>query len=96
MTDSVDRELEVLENIHNNGSHLRQRDLASVLGLSLGTTNAIIKRLGQKGWLTIRKVNNRNIRYAVCPAGAEQIARRSYRYLKRTIKNVVDYKETIG
>ena len=96
MDENTDRELEVLENIYNNGTHVRQRDLASVLGLSLGMTNAIIKRLGQKGWLTIRKVNNRNIRYAVSPAGAEEITRRSYRYFRRTIKNVVDYKETIG
>jgi hypothetical protein len=59
-------------------------------------TNAIIKRLAQKGWLTIRKVNNRNIRYAVSPAGAEEIARRGYRYLRRTIKNVVDYRTAIA
>ena len=95
MVDHADREFEVLESIYNNGTHVRQRDLASILGLSLGMTNAIIKRLAQKGWLTIRKVNNRNIRYAVSSAGAEEIAKRSYRYLRRTIKNVVDYKETI-
>ena len=58
-------------------------------------TNAIVKRLVQKGWLTIRKVNNRNIRYAVSSAGVDQITRRSYRYLKRTIKNIVYYREAI-
>jgi len=34
------------------------------VGLSLGMTNAILKRLAAKGWITVRKVNNRNIRYA--------------------------------
>jgi len=58
-------------------------------------TNAIIKRLVQKGWLTVRKVNNRNLRYAVSASGIEQITRRSYRYFKRTIKNIVDYREAI-
>lgn len=64
--------------------------------MSVGTTNAIAKRLCKKGLLTVRKINNRNIRYAVTPEGVEEIARRSYRYLKGTTKNVVDYKEAVG
>ena len=92
---TVERDLEVLESIYHNGARVRQRDLAQVAGLSLGMTNAILKRLAHKGWLAIRKVNNRNIRYAVTAAGAEEIARRSYRYFKRTVKNVVDYKQAI-
>ena len=92
---AAERELEVLESIYHNGARVRQRDLARVAGLSLGMTNAILKRLAHKGWLVIRKVNNRNILYAVTPAGSDEIARRSYRYFKRTIKNVVDYKDAI-
>lgn len=91
-----ERELEVLQKIYENRAHVRQRDLARIVGLSLGMTNAIIKRLVQKGWLKARKVNERNIHYAVSPRGIEAIARRSYRYFKRTIRNVVLYKEAIG
>ena len=69
--------------------------MAVVVGLSLGMTNAIVKRLAQKGFLMVRKINNRKIRYAVTPDGIDEIARRSYRYFKRTIKNVVFYKEAI-
>ncbi|MFW6223295.1 MAG: MarR family transcriptional regulator [Spirochaetota bacterium] len=90
----TDKELEVLEQIHIR-QDVRQRDLAQVIGLSLGMTNAILKRLTQKGFLTVRKVNNRNIAYAVSPVGVDAIARKSYRYLKRTIKHVVDYKQAI-
>ena len=93
--DILDPELEVLQNIYVQVDHVRQRDLARVAGLSLGMTNAIVKRLVQKGWLTIRKVNNRNIRYAVSAAGIDQITRRSYRFFKRTIKNIVFYREAI-
>jgi len=93
--DASDQELEVLENIYAQRDHVRQRDLARIAGLSLGMTNAIVKRLVQKGWLTIRKVNNRNIRYAVSADGIDQITRRSYRYLKRTIRNIVYYREAI-
>lgn len=92
---AAEHELEVLESIYHNGARVRQRDLARVAGLSLGMTNAILKRLAHKGWLAIRKVNNRNIRYAVTSEGADEIARRSYRYFRRTISNVVDYKTAI-
>ena len=91
-----EKEIQILENIKNNDSKVKQRDLAEIIGLSLGMTNSILKRLVKKGWLTIRKINNRNIRYAVTPQGMEEIARRSYRYFKRTIKNVVYYKELIA
>ena len=90
-----EKELEILTNINNNSSTLSQRELAKTSGMSLGMTNAVLKRLVQKGWLTIRKINNRNIRYAVTPAGMEELSRRSYRYFKRTLKNVAEYKYKI-
>lgn len=92
---SLEQEIEILENIYHNHSKVKQRDLARIVGLSLGMTNAIIKRLIKKGWLKARKINERNIHYVVSPLGIEEIAKRSYRYFKRTIKNVVYYKEVI-
>lgn len=92
--DLGDHELEVLEHIAG-AQTVRQRDIAQIIGMSLGMTNAILKRLARKGLITIRKVNNRNIMYAVSSDGFEEIARRSYRYLRRTIRNVVVYRETI-
>ena len=89
-----ERELDILEAIHNR-RNIKQRDLAHVLGISVGMTNAIIRRLAQKGFLTVRKVNNRNIRYAVSSRGLEALTTRSVRYLKSTIRNVVDSKEAI-
>jgi DNA-binding MarR family transcriptional regulator len=97
--EAVERELDVLESIHSHiqahRTDIRQRDLARVVGISLGMTNAILARLIRKGWLQAKKVNQRNIQYLVSPKGVEAIARRSYRYLKRTIKNVVLYKEAL-
>ena len=102
MSDTVDittdKEIEILEQISERverAEQVHQRDLARIIGMSLGMTNAILKRLSHKGYLTIRKVNNRNIAYAVTPAGVEAVARRSYRYLRRTVKNIVFYKEAI-
>ena len=90
-----DKELEILEQIYTNREKVRQRDLAVLVGLALGMTNAILKRLAQKGFISIRKINNRNIRYVVSAKGVDAIMQRSYRFFKRTIKNVVYYREAI-
>lgn len=89
-----EKELEILAHLHQD-TNLHQRDLSRIVGLSLGMTNAILKRLATKGYLMVRKVNNRNIKYVVSPAGVEEISRRGYHYFKRTIKNIVNYKENL-
>jgi hypothetical protein len=58
-------------------------------------TKVILKRLAQKGWLSICKMNNRNIRYAVSPSGIEQIARRSFHFLARTAQDIARCREDI-
>lgn len=93
-----DAELAILENIYASArmpGSLRQRDLAAAAGASLGMTNTILKRLAQKGMIAVRKLNSRNVHYAITPDGVNEIARRSYRYFKRTIKNVVFYRDRI-
>jgi len=90
-----EKELSILEKIHKSKDSIKQRDLAKIAGLSLGMTNTILKRLVEKGLITIKKVNNRNIVYAVSPRGIEEISARSYKFFKRTIKNIVVYKEAI-
>jgi predicted transcriptional regulator len=74
---------------------LRQRDLAQIAGISLGMTNSILRRLAQKGWITLKKLNHRNIQYALTIEGINEIIHRSYNYFKRTIKNVVYYKDIL-
>lgn len=74
------------------GSQLSQREIARTLDISLGMTNIILKRLVSKGWLTMHRINGRNLAYALTPDGTRELARRSYRYLRRTIKSVVGWK----
>jgi predicted transcriptional regulator len=97
-TYSPDTEYVILEKVYDSSESrlpLRQRDLAQIAGTSLGMTNSILKRLACKGWITIKKLNSRNIQYAVTLEGMNEIVRRSYGYFKRTIKNVFFYKERI-
>lgn len=89
-----DHELDVLSQIHAD-TDVKQRDIAHAIGLSLGMTNSILKRLATKGFLSVRRINSRNVHYLVTPAGVELIAKRSYRYLRRTVGHVVRYKERL-
>ncbi len=89
-----DKEAIILEHIYYNDS-LKQRELADKAGISLGMTNAILKRLIEKGWLMTKRLNSRNISYVVSPAGMEEIFKRGYRYFKRTIDDVILYKAQI-
>ena len=89
-----DKEALILEYIYNNDS-LKQRELAEKADISLGMVNAILKRLIEKGWLMTKRVNSRNVSYIVSPAGVEEIFKRGYQYFKRTIDDVILYKESI-
>lgn len=93
-----DTEYIILEHIYeskNNKTVPKQRDLATIAGTSLGMTNTILKRLVNKGWIKIRRINSRNIHYFITLEGINEIARRSFKYFKRTIKNVVFYRDLI-
>ncbi len=88
-------ELDILEHISQTEQKVRQRDLAHIIGKSLGMTNAILQRLVQKGMLKVAQANGRSLSYVVTPDGVRELASRSYRFFKRTIKNVVFYKDGI-
>ncbi len=74
---------------------ISQRDLSRAINLSLGMTNVLLKRLSQKGFILIHKATPRNVTCVLTPDGMNELAGRTYRYLKRTMKKVVTYKETI-
>jgi DNA-binding MarR family transcriptional regulator len=93
----TDHEYALLDSIYHHAESrpVRQRDLARVVGISLGMTNVILRKLAQKGWVVIRRINSRNIQYAVTPSGIDQISKRSFLFLKRTVRNVVYYKDLL-
>ncbi len=72
-----------------------QRELASSTNLSLGMTNALLKRFSDKGWLYMKKISTRNIQYVLTPTGMNELMHRSSRYFKRTARLMKDYKNII-
>ncbi|MDC7221297.1 MAG: winged helix-turn-helix transcriptional regulator [Spirochaetales bacterium] len=93
----MDREKEtiILEQLSQNKEPVKQRELAQIAGLSLGMTNGLLKRMADKGLLMMEKVNSRNIKYILTPEGRKELNRRTQKYMKRTIKNVVYYREAV-
>ncbi|MDC7222667.1 MAG: winged helix-turn-helix transcriptional regulator [Spirochaetales bacterium] len=93
----MDREKEtiILEQLSQNKEPVKQRELAQIAGLSLGMTNGLLKRMADKGFLLMERVNSRNIKYILTAEGRKELNRRTHKYMKRTIKNVVYYREAV-
>jgi predicted transcriptional regulator len=87
--------LNSINELTRQNADISQRDLSRAINLSLGMTNVLLKRLREKGYVLIQKVSPRNVTYILTPDGMNELAGRTYRYLKRTMKKVVNYKETI-
>lgn len=72
-----------------------QRELALEAGISLGMTNIILKRLVHRGYVKMKKLNRRNIKYVLTPEGLARYSRRSYNYLLGTISSVRQLRQKI-
>lgn len=93
--DKENQEYLILRSIRDGQETIRQRDIAKIANISLGMTNAIIKKLIEKGLLKAKHINSNNIKYLLTTKGINIISKRTTDFLKRTIKNVVVYKDAI-
>jgi len=90
-----DREYLILKSIKDGQDTIRQRDIAKIAGVSLGMTNTIIKRLVEKGLLKTKQITPKQIKYLLTPQGITVVTKRGSDFLKRTIKNVVIFNQSI-
>ncbi|MCB1323579.1 MAG: MarR family EPS-associated transcriptional regulator [Leptospiraceae bacterium] len=69
---------------------IKQRELASRLGISLGKVNYCLQALISKGWVKARNFKNSKNKlayaYFITPVGIEEKARLTFRYLKRKLR----------
>ena len=72
-----------------------QRKISRQIGLSLGMTNIIMKRLIAKGYVKVKGLNRRNVQYLLTPRGFAEKVRKTHRYLLRTIGTLKTVKEKI-
>jgi DNA-binding MarR family transcriptional regulator len=57
-------------------NRLSQRSLSRDLGIALGLTNLIIRRLVRKGWVRIIRIKPNRVRYLLTPAGIAELSSR--------------------
>jgi DNA-binding MarR family transcriptional regulator len=88
------RELEILERLENNG-HLTQRDLSKEVGIALGLVNHLLKKMVTKGWIKIKNIDSKKIRYLITPEGASEKSSLLYKRVESTIHFYLEAKRVI-
>ena len=88
------RELEILERLENNG-HLTQRDLSKEVGIALGLVNHLLKKMVTKGWIKIKNIDSKKIRYLITPEGAKEKSSLLYKRVESTIHFYLEAKRVI-
>ena len=88
------RELAILEKLENNG-HLTQRDLSKEVGIALGLVNHLLKKMVKKGWIKIKNIDAKKIRYLITPEGAREKSSLLHKRVESTIHFYLDAKRVI-
>lgn len=81
----LERELDILTAI-GDGTLLTQRQLSARLGLALGLTNLYIRRLTRKGYVKVRTLGARQVRYFLTPKGMAEKTRLTYDYVASSLR----------
>jgi len=89
-----EKEFEVIRSIEGSDNY-NQRDIARNVGISLGLTNLIIKRMVKKGYLKLRQLTPKKIQYILTPKGIVEKAKKSYSFTRRTINTMRGMKQRI-
>ena len=93
-----DTELQLLETIYSQQGDpvaLSQRDLAGAAGLSLGMTNALLRRFVERGWVKLMHLSGRSLKYILTADGMEEVLRRSLSYFTRAVRSASLYRDKI-
>jgi DNA-binding MarR family transcriptional regulator len=80
-----ERELQILEYLERNPD-TTQADLATRLGVAVGSVNWYLKRLIGKGYVKVRQMQRRRLRYLVTPQGLAEKARLTQAYMQASLQ----------
>jgi DNA-binding MarR family transcriptional regulator len=69
-----------------SGDRVTQRALSRELGIALGLTNLLIRRLVNKGWVRMSRVSRSRILYLITPVGIAEKTRLSRAYFASSLK----------
>ena len=89
-TDGVANTLKILEHIEEHPD-TTQADLAAQVGIAIGTANWYLKRLAAKGYIKVKQLQRRRLRYMITPQGIAERTRLAISYLEVSMRL---YRET--
>lgn len=72
-----------------------QRHLSRRLGIALGLTNLLLRRIVAKGWVKVVHLRPNRVRYLLTPAGMAAKARLTREYLQGTLTFYVEARERV-
>lgn len=80
----VQKQLGILKEIEQN-PEIKQKNIASRLGIGIGTVNWYIKRLSKKGYLKIKRIGQWKWKYILTPEGVSEKARLTKHYIENSM-----------
>lgn len=80
-----ERELVLLEQIEQNPD-INQASLASQLGVAVGTVNWHLKRMIDKGYVKVRRLERKKLRYIITPEGISLRAKLTVDYIRTSFR----------
>lgn len=63
-----ERDLQILEHIENNPD-ATQSTLAEHLGVAVGTVNFVVRRMIEKGYIRVKRLERKRLKYMLTPQG---------------------------
>ncbi len=85
MDPKAEQDLRILEQIEQNPD-ITQADLAARLGVAVGSVNWYLKRLINKGYIKVRQMQRRRLRYLITPKGIAEKVRLTYEYMHFSLR----------
>jgi len=90
MDSQTEQDLRILEHIERDPD-ITQADLAARLGMAVGSVNWYLKRLANKGYIKVRQMQRRRLRYLITPQGVAEKARLTASFMQVSMRL---YRET--
>jgi len=85
MNSKIEQDLAILEQIEQNPD-VTQADLATQLGVAVGSVNWYLKRLINKGYIKVRQMQRRRLRYLITPQGVAEKARLTVLFMQFSMR----------
>ncbi|MFW5713851.1 MAG: winged helix-turn-helix transcriptional regulator [Brevefilum sp.] len=88
------RELALLQEIESDPD-VSQAKLAEELGVAIGTVNWHIKRLVEKGFVKVKRIRRRKLRYIITPEGIALRAKLTLAYIQQSFSLFREVRQSV-